>query len=203
MKKKRKLIIAGALFAILLVATITPTFSWLSSKTDPVVNTFAGGAISIILDESAVDAEGHKIEGGERSSGNTYKYVAGAVLDKDPTPTVLKGSEECYVFICVENELNDKFSINYDTEHWTEISSSGNKTVYGYKETVDASEAEEDIMLSPIFTQVTVSESLTSEDVKALGEKKLTATAYAVQKESLSQKEANELAISEFLSSGE
>lgn len=202
MKNRKKMIIAGALFAILLVSTITPTFSWLSSKTDPVVNKFAGGAISIMLDESAVDADGHKIEG-KRSSGNTYKYVAGAVLDKDPTPTVIRGSEECYVFICVENELNDKFSINYNIEQWREVAASGNMTIYAYKEKIDASESDTDVMLTPIFTQVSVSENLTSEDVETLGEKTIKATAYAVQTKALSQSEADELAETEFFQTGQ
>ena len=55
-------------------------------------------------------------EGARRVTANRYKYIAGAVLDKDPTPTVLKGSEECYVFLCVENGLTDQFTMDDSTE---------------------------------------------------------------------------------------
>lgn len=54
-------------------------------------------------------------------------------------------------------------------------------------------------MLNPIFTQVTVSTELTSSDIKALGEKTLTATAYAVQAKSIDKDTAINLAVSQFL----
>ena len=103
MRKSQKLMLTSLLLAVIMVITVMPTLSWLSSTSEPVVNTFAGGMISIKLDEAKVDINGKAIAGAERVKENRYKYVAGAVLDKDPTPTVLKGSEECYVFLLVEN----------------------------------------------------------------------------------------------------
>lgn len=201
MKRKKKWIAMGSLLAILLVVTVIPTYSWLSSQTDPVVNSFAGGTISIALDEAKVDENGQRITGdkAERVTSNSYKYVAGAVLDKDPTPTVLKGSEECYVFLCVENQLNDKFAINYDTESWLKVGEKGDKTVYAYKSKVNALHAEKDVALDPIFTEITVSEALTSDDVKQLGKKNLNVTAYAVQTASLKSDVAIDLAVVNFL----
>lgn len=198
MRKSKNYLIAILMVVVIAVCTITPTFSWLSSKSENVVNTFAGGAISIVLDESPVDAKGHKIDGA-RVNTNSYKYVPGAELDKDPRPTVLKGSEPCYVFICVENELSDKFSLNIDTKSWNEVKKSDNKTLYIYKESVDALESKEDIILEPIFTKVFVSEELTAEDIEKLGERTLKATAYAVQTESMTEENATELAIAEFM----
>ena len=154
------------------------------------MNTFAGGAITVTVDEAQVDTNGKKIEGGERVIANSYKYAAGSVLDKDPTPTVLKGSVPCYVFLCVDNELNNLFSMNINTDDWSAVAEEDSKTIYIYKETVDAEHSAEDIMLSPIFTQVTVSKELTQDDVAKLGEKKLSVTAYAIQTEALSQQEA-------------
>lgn len=201
MKKRKNLIAIGAVLAVLLVVTVVPTFSWLSAQSERVVNTFAGGAISILLDESPVGTDGKKIDGA-RTTGNSYKYKAGAVLDKDPAVTVIKGSEECYVFLCVENELTDDFEINYDTDSWLRVSQSGDKTVYAYKEKVNVLEADEDKMLEPIFTTVTVSADLTSEDIAELGEKILAVTAYAVQTESLTSAEAIDLAVANFLGAG-
>lgn len=191
-----------ALLAVMLIsaALAAPTYSWLSSKSEKVVNTFAGGAITVTVDEAQVDTDGKKLESGERVVSNSYKYAAGSVLDKDPAPTVLKGSVGCYVFLCVENELNDLFSLNINTADWSEVSKNGGKTIYQYKETVDAEGSDEDIMLSPIFTQVTVSQELTQEDVEQLGEKTLNVTAYAIQTEALSEQEAINQACAQFLS---
>lgn len=203
MKKRKSLIAAGIVMAALLIVTVTPTFSWLSSQSEEVVNKFAGGTISILLDEAKVDTDGKAIAGEDRTTSNSYKYVAGAVLDKDPTPTVLKGSEECYVFLCVENGLSDKFTMNYDTQSWNAVSEDGNKTVYMYKEKVNALESETDVVLAPIFTTVTVAESLTAEDIESLGETTLSVTAYAVQTKSLEKDEAIKLAIDNFLGENE
>lgn len=201
MRKSKNFLVLMLSFVLIAVTFVSPTYSWLSAKSERVVNTFAGGAISIILDEAPVDTDGKEIEG-NRVTSNNYKYVAGAVLDKDPTPTVLKGSDSCYVFLCVENELNDLFSLNIDTQSWIKVSEAEGKTLYIYSTSVDASEAEEDVVLNPIFTKVTVSDDLTADDIEALGEKTLCVTAYAVQTEALSSAEAIDLAAAQFMPEG-
>ena len=190
MKKSKKFLVSFLAVIVIAASLAAPTYSWLSSKSEKVVNTFAGGVITVTVDEAQVDTNGKRIEGGERVIANSYKYAAGAVLDKDPTPTVLKGSVPCYVFLCVDNELNNLFSMNINTDDWSAVAEEDSKTIYIYKETVDAEHSAEDIMLSHIFTQVTVSKELTQDDVAKLGEKKLSVTAYAIQTEALSQQEA-------------
>ena len=112
---------------------------------------------------------------------------------------MLKGSIECYVFLCVENGLNDLFSLNIDTESWIKVSEKDEKTLYIYYTAVDAESSDEDIMLNPLFTQVTVSEDLTADDIAALGERSLNVTAYAVQTDVLTQETAAEIAASQFM----
>ena len=204
MRKSQKLMITCLMLAVIAVLTVAPTLSWLSSTSQPVVNTFAGGAISIKLDEALVDTEGKAIEGegAQRVTANSYKYVAGAVLDEDPTPTVLKGSEECYVFLCVENGLTDQFTMNYNTQSWLKVAEADGKTVYVYSTRVDASDAESDVVLQPIFTTVTVSNELTAEDIEALGERTLSVTAYAVQTQAITTQAAIDLAVEQFLPDG-
>ena len=201
MRKSQKAIIVSLLLAVIAAMTISPTLSWLSDTSDSVVNTFAGGAISIKLDEALVDTNGKTVEGdnAQRVLENSYKYIPGAVLDKDPTVTVLKGSEECYVFMCVDNELNDFFTINYDTTSWLKVASNGNKTVYIYKSSINALMTDNDVVLNPIFTTITVSQDLTSQDVEEIGQKTVTATAYAVQAANIEKNEAINLAIEQFL----
>lgn len=204
MRKSQKMMLTCLLLGIIAVITVAPTLSWLSSTSEPVVNTFAGGAISIKLDEALVDTDGQAVEGegAERVTSNSYKYVAGAVLDKDPTPTVLKGSEECYVFLCVDNGLTDKFTMDYNTQSWLKVAEADGKAVYAYSVKVDASDSDEDIVLNPIFTTVTVSTDLTADDIEALGERTLSVTAYAVQTKSLDSKTAVDLAVEQLLPNG-
>lgn len=201
MRKSKNYLIMLLMIAVICVSVISPTFSWLSSQSEKVVNTFAGGAISIILDEAPVDTQGKEIPG-ERVTSNNYKYVAGVELDKDPTPTVLKGSDSCYVFLCVENELNELFSLNIDTVSWIKVAESDGKTLYAYNAIVDASDAQEDVKLTPIFTKVSVSEDLTAEDIEELGEKTLCVTAYAVQSEAMSASGAIDIAMAQFMPEG-
>lgn len=200
MRKSRKIMLISSLLAVIALMTIAPTLSWLFSTSSPVVNTFAGGAISITLDEALVGPDGKAVvgENAQRVTANSYKYMAGAVLDKDPTPTVLKGSEECYVFLLVENGLNEKFTMNYDTTSWLKTAESGNKSVYIYKNKVNAVDSDQDIKLNPIFTTVTVSPELTATDIQGLGERKLSVTAFAVQTTNIDVKTAAELAVQQF-----
>ena len=102
----------------------------------------------------------------------------------------------------MENQLNDKFAINYDTESWLKVGEKDDKTVYAYKSKVNALHAEKDVALDPIFTEITVSEALTSDDVKQLGKKNLNVTAYAVQTASLKSDVAIDLAVVNFLGEG-
>lgn len=200
MKQSKKYLIAVMSVVMIFTSLAAPTYSWLSSKSEKVVNTFSGGSISVIVDEAQVDPDGKKIVDGERVTSNNYKYTAGSVLDKDPTPTVLKGSDPCYVFLCVENELNNLFSINIDTESWINVANENDKAVYIYYTTVDAENADDDIVLNPIFTQVAVSQDLTQDDVAELGETTLNVTAYAIQTEALSEKDAIDIASAQFFS---
>lgn len=168
-KTKTYLVLAVSLILIVAVS-VPPTFSWLSSQSKRVVNTFAGGAISIILDEAPVNPDGQEIPG-DRVTENSYKYTAGAELHKDPTPTVLKGSDESYVFLCVENNLSDKFTMDFNTTAWKKVAVSESLSLYVYNAKVDASD--DDAVLEPIFTTVTVSDDLTTADIEALGERTL------------------------------
>lgn len=195
MKKSKNLLITLAVLAVLCCGIVSPTFSWLMASSERVVNTFAGGAISIILDEAKVDGNGKKTDE-PRVTENSYKFVAGAVFDKDPTVTVLKGSEECYVFLYVENPLPvELFSVNY-SDNWIKLGENGNSSLYVYCQTVNA--LDNDVALEPIFTQISVSNNLTSQNIQELGEQKITVQAYAVQYAEIPQQEAYDLAKSYF-----
>lgn len=195
-KRTRRVIVAAVAAAVLLLVSVPTTYSYLAAHTDAVVNTFAGGAISLTLDEAQVDEDGQAIDDAARVGENTYTYVAGASYDKDPTVTVLAGSAECYVYVYVDNPLDaNLFTLDY-SDAWEVVATDGTATLYVYTGTVDAAEA--DVELEPIFTTVTVSEDLTADDVTEIGTQKITVQSYAVQADGLSADDAAALACSYF-----
>lgn len=201
MLKSKKFAVLAAAMVVIMICSAVPTFSWLSATSDPVVNTFNGGTIVIKLDEAHVGTDGKAIEDDDRVSGNNYKYTAGAVLDKDPTATVYKGSDPCYVFAYVDNELTDKFTMDYKTDYWKKVATSGTSTLYVYKSVVDAST--EDKVLEPVFTTVTVSKDLEQADIEALGKNKtVTVQSYAVQSDGVTSTAAIDMAVKQFMPDG-
>jgi len=204
--KKLKYVLLGALIsAVVATSVVVPTIAWLSSKSEEVVNTFEGGEITVRIDEAPVDEHGKEKEG-ERVTANNYKFVAGSVLDKDPTPSIKKGSIESYVFVCVENENSDVFSININDTAWLKVAETGGKTLYAYSTKVDASKAEQDVVLSPIFTKVTVSEDLTSEQLNQMKQTSpkqfIKSQAFAIQSEAIEKNTAIDKAVEQFAMTG-
>ena len=194
--RRRALITSAALITVLMLGVVPVTYSYLMASSETVVNTFAGGAISLTLDEEKVDTDGNPLEDEPRVQENTYKVVPGRTLYKDPTVTVLAGSEVCYVYLYVENPLNeDYFTLDY-SEDWIEVATTGTRTLYVYKTTVDASDG--DVVLTPIFTTVTVSSELTAEQIEAMGEVQIKVQAYAIQAESVDPATATQMAADYF-----
>ena len=195
--RRRKAAIAAVCAVAVLVLGIAPaTYSYLTASSETVVNTFAGGAISLTLDEAKVDTDGDPIDGEPRVQENTYKVVPGAELTKDPTVTVLEGSEVCYVYLYVDNALDETyFTLDY-SDDWIEVASVGTKTLYVYKTTVDASDG--DVALTPIFTTVKVSYDLTSEQIEEMGEVQITVQSYAIQAEGVDVETSIGMAVAYF-----
>ena len=191
----RRFAAVGAVTCILLLMTAQVTYSYLTAGSETLVNTFAGGAISITLDEAKVNGSG-QADGSARVTENSYKITPGAVLDKDPTVTVLEGSEECHVFLYVDNPLPAEYFTPDYSSAWKEKAASGTQTLYLYETTANASEA--DVTLDAIFTQITVSAELTAQQIEELGEMQITAEAYAVQSEGVDTETAVQMAAEYF-----
>ena len=104
MKTASKVLVL-ALCAILLVsATILGTMAYLTSQ-DTVTNTFTVGSVSITLDETEVNPDGTAKTPANRNQANTYKLMPGHEYTKDPVIHVGELSEDCWVFVKVENEI--------------------------------------------------------------------------------------------------
>lgn len=97
---KRKGIATKTMFMILAVVLIVGisvggTLAWLTATTGPVTNTFTVGDIDITLTET-----------GATDNAKNYTFVPGDKLAKDPTVTVVAGSESCYLFVKVVDVNN-------------------------------------------------------------------------------------------------
>jgi hypothetical protein len=169
---KNKIIIMLTALVLLLSIAVIGTIAYLIDVTTSVENTFVVGDINIDLTET--DA----IVGTDKLT-KEYKFVPGDVLVKDPTVTVKKGSEECWLFVQI-TETDDLNVINWEiADGWTELKNGVYYRVVGADETKDQPFA---VLKN---NQVTVSTSLTKTQAEGMAEPTLTFKAYAVQKDNV------------------
>lgn len=196
MKRSKPLVLA--LCAVLLVVgTILGTVAYLQD-TASVVNTFTVGNVHLKLDEAVVDEKGEPT-GGRTETGNAYHLLPGETYTKDPTVTVLKGSEESYVRMMLTlncaSELDAIFAPNgavlteifkgYDATKWTyvDVTRGNDNTItyeFRYFETVEA-EDNADLVLDALFDTVTVPNTMTGEQLATIADLEITVEAHAIQ----------------------
>ena len=186
----KKIVTAGLARVMVAGISVAGTLAYLTAKTDEKVNTFTVGNIQIELTEPDWTAG----EGGQ-------KILPGDVVKKDPTVTVKANSEACYVYVAIDNglKLDDGTlagTLNIDTSSWNVVKTSDDTTVYRYKEVVNTSA--EDNVLPDVFTTVTVSSDVTSENIDQLNNDKITAQAYAHQSQNVDQGVADAAALAFF-----
>ncbi len=170
------------------------TFAWLTAKTDPVVNTFTYGDINITLAES---------------TGSDYKIIPGVDIGKDPKVTVKAGSEACWLFVKVEEENWPELTyvnkdgkavrkVNYDiADGWAKGDGTKIPANVYYRE-VAANDADQEF---PVLkdNKITVSDTLTKIDISRISTTtpKLSITAYAIQKDGMTDAAAAWAAIND------
>ena len=231
MKTKSKALLLTLCAVLLIAASVLGTMAYLTSSAE-VKNTFTVGKVEIKLDEAKVDELGNVVSD-NRVTANSYKLMPGNTYTKDPTVTVLKGSEDSYVRMKVTfnnaaalmemlpnaNNLEDftadeialikkvapiLFLTNYmevDSVWLPEYTMFGmektladpnyfvydaaNDTVtyiFYYPAMVKAKDvAAGDLALEPIFTEISLPEHVTGEQLKALDNFKITVVAEAIQ----------------------
>lgn len=184
---KRKGIATKTMFMILAVVLIVGisvggTLAWLTATSDTVTNTFTVGDINIDLTET---------------TGQSYKIVPGGEDRKDPTVTVLKNSENCYVYVTVDNTVVLNGTVvatpNIDPTNWIEVRTTGTKTLYRYKDVVPASTTDDQSL--PVFTSVAYSGRITKSDISTLANTTIVINAFAHQSENTTLDVANAAAI--------
>jgi len=185
MKKMGSKAIVVALAGVLAVGGVVGgTIAWLTDVTPEVKNTFTVGNIDIDLTET---------------TGPNYKMVPGAELEKNPVVSVDSGSEACWLFVKVVENLGswsdnkgsaDFLAYSIDTsEGWAALDETNYPGVYYIQ--VDASTAAAGATYQVLAdNKVTVSANVTKADMNELELNgatlpTLTFTAYAVQQANL------------------
>ena len=156
MSKKTVAIIISAV--IVCVGVIGGTLAWLTDSKE-LTNTFTVGNINIELDESSFNAKNANL-------------VPGTTIAKNPTVTVKANSEDCFVYVMIDNNLkaNNKTIGTLDiAADWEAVATQGNKTIYKYTSTVAS--ATTDNTLPAVFTKVAISgDNIVKADLEALEE---------------------------------
>ena len=166
--KKKGLAMVLAL-VLLAVCAVSGTLAWLTAKSDTVVNTFTTSDIKVELKETQ----------------EPYKMIPGYTIHKDPTVTVLANSEECFLFVKLDESANFEDFLTYKmADGWTKLEGEGiTDTVY-YR-TVEGDQIGRPYSVLE-NDQVTVKGTVTKADMEALNAQgaakpTLTITAYASQ----------------------
>ena len=192
MKKKLTLVVS---LLLVMALSIGGTLAYLTDKTEAIENTFTLGNVNITLTETFnTDTDGQ-----DGNDAWAAKFVPGKEMAKDPKVTVVEGSEACYIYVKVEEniefddgktgEFDDYFTYSVKNG-WTRLE--GETDVVYYK-TVDAETAaagEVFYVLEGSTTNangcVTVPGAVTKTMIDDLnGDPTLTFTAYAVQSEGM------------------
>lgn len=191
MNKKKLTIISVALIMVLAVGGV---LAYLTS-TASVTNTFTVGDVEITLDETAVNPDGTPVvdENGapvDRVTENEYHLLPGQTYIKDPTITVLKGSEESYVRMILtvtnksavdaviaaeKNGLTDYADLfdGWDDTKWVYEGFDADDDAdtisfeFRYSAKVAADETD-DLVLEPLFTELVVPEFVNGDELEAL-----------------------------------
>lgn len=166
-----KVVIALLAVVLLIGCAAGGTIAWLMTNTGTVTNTFTASNIEITLGET---------------TGDTYKLIPGKTYAKDPVLTVESATDvDCWVFFKVEAENPGNFlSYELKLDGWTPLD--GVDGVY-YR-TVATGDANKTFQLLEGKTgytsgYVSISDSLTLDEMATAATAYLKFTAYAIQKE--------------------
>lgn len=210
MKKTSKALLLMLCAVLLVAASVLGTMAYLTS-TDTVTNTFTVGNVKITLDEKDVD---DSTANAERDQANSYKLLPGHTYEKDPTIHVDSKSEDCYLFVKVENgiaaiettEPGKSVADQMTSNGWASVENEANTYVYiGTAEDASAPlavKANDSIVVFRNFkvdgtkvVNVPTGEAAPNGklDIAQYSNQKITVTAYAIQKDGFESKTAAQI----------
>lgn len=118
--RNRRVLTTVALMLVVCIASIGGTIAWLTDQSETVKNTFSPTDISIKLEELSQDATDVDVT-------NSFDLVPGKAYSKNPKVTVVKGNEECWLFVKMieAGEPGDYITYAFNTgtgttelDHW-------------------------------------------------------------------------------------
>lgn len=180
MRKRIKQVFVLWCSLILLVSSYTNgTLAWLFDITNPIVNTFTYGDINITLNETD-DGDGDLLK-------NLYEMIPNTKIEKDPVVTVLKDSEDCYLYVELKESDNfDDFMTYEIADGWNQLE--GHEGIY-YREVNKDVVSENNFAYAVLKgNAVQVKAEVTKQQLEVLKEDTyptLKIKAYAIQKASM------------------
>ena len=202
--KKSKAILMALCAVLLVAASVMGTLAYLTS-TDTVTNTFTVGNVKITLDELDVDRDTNtddNVTVGDvtRDKANEYKLLPGHTYTKDPTIHVTAGSEDCYLFVKVVNEIAAIEAKDTDTSK-TSIAAQMEAKGWDVVDPTNGIYVLADEQGNPVavpagrdrvvFDNFTISGTVTNEQLADYAGKTIVIYAYAVQKEGFENEPAS------------
>lgn len=196
MKTKSKALILALCAVSLVTASVLGTMAYLTDK-KAVTNNFTVGSVAITLDEAKVNPDGSPVANADRVQSNEYKLLPGQEYKKDPTIHVDPTSEECYLFVKVENGIaaieadGSKVASQMAKKGWVTVE--GQTGIYVYADINGKPAVVEKGANIPVFDNITIAGTVDGDTLKTYEGETIEVTAYAVQKAGFEQKSAAEI----------
>lgn len=170
---KKKIVSVCLVVCLLATAIIGTTLAYFTDDA-AVTNTFTVGEVTITMDETDVDIYGEK-ESEDRVTANNYKLIPGRSYTKDPTIHVGADSEDCYLFVTIDNGISGVIEA-LDLTGWTYVAE-GNYYYYGEGNGMVMSKNGEAV----VFRDFTVLTTADADALQAVADETIVVNAYAVQ----------------------
>ena len=191
MKTKNKALLLALCAVSLVTASVFGTMAYLTDN-KTVTNTFTVGSVAITMDETDVDGNAG------RDTENSYKLLPGHTYEKDPQIHVDPTSEDCYLFVKVENGIKDIESKEADKSVAAQMANNGWAEVNGQigiyvKMNGNALQIVKGNETVNVFETLTIDGSVNGDTLKTYDGKSIKVTAYAVQKDGFENMDANKI----------
>ena len=193
-KTKTKALLMSLCAVLLVAASVLGTMAYLTDSKD-VKNTFTVGNVAITMDETDVD---DSTPNKERDQANSYKLLPGHTYTKDPIIHVDANSEDCYLFVKVDNQIaaieangNTTVAAQMAAKGWKAVE--GKDGIYVYIGTTAAPVAVKANDNVTVFEQLVIAGTVNGDTLKDYKNKTITVTAYAVQKDGFEGKTAGQI----------
>lgn len=195
MKTARKVLMLVLCAALLVSATVMGTLAYLTDD-DAVTNTFTVGNVAIILDETDVDDSKDDVTTEGRDRKNAYHLLPGHTYTKDPIIHVDDESEDCFLFVTIDNQIaqiegENTVAKQMAAKGWIAVDGVDNTYVYvGTAEGATAPLAVTAGADITVFEQIVIAGSVDNKTLATYKGKTVTVNAYAVQKDGFEGKTA-------------